>query len=43
MRALVVARASGVHQRRKENSSKEAKIGVQDKQISEKEVHLLRP
>jgi hypothetical protein len=43
MRALAVARASGVHQRRKEKSSKEAETGIQDKQISEKEIHLLRP
>jgi hypothetical protein len=43
MRALAVARASAVHQRRKEKSSKEAKTGVQDKQISKKEIHLLRP
>jgi hypothetical protein len=42
MRALAVARASIVHQRRKEKSSKEAKTGVQDKQISKKEIHLLR-
>jgi hypothetical protein len=43
MRALAVAKASAVHQRRKEKSSNEAKTGVQDKQISEKEIHLLRP
>jgi hypothetical protein len=33
---LAVARASAVHQRGRENSSKEAKTGVQDKQILEK-------
>jgi hypothetical protein len=33
MRALAVARASAVHQRGKEKSSKEAKKGIQDKQI----------
>jgi hypothetical protein len=33
MRALAVARASAVHQGEKENSSKEAKKGIQDKQI----------
>jgi hypothetical protein len=43
MRAWAVARASAIHQKRKEKSSKEVKIGVQDKQISEKEIHLLRP
>jgi hypothetical protein len=31
MRALAVARASAVHQRGKENSSKKAKTSVQDK------------
>jgi hypothetical protein len=38
MRALAVARASAVHQRGKENSSKKAKTGVQDKQSSEKKL-----
>jgi hypothetical protein len=33
MRALAIARASVVHQGRKEKSSKEAKKGIQDKQI----------
>jgi hypothetical protein len=33
MRALAVARASAVHQGGTEKSSKEAKIGIQDKQI----------
>jgi hypothetical protein len=36
MQALAVASASAVHQRGKEKSSKEAKTGVQDKQILEK-------
>jgi hypothetical protein len=33
MRALAIARASAVHQGGKEKSSKEAKKGIQDKQI----------
>jgi hypothetical protein len=33
MRALAVARASAVYQRGKEKSNKEAKKGIQDKQI----------
>jgi hypothetical protein len=33
MRALAVSRASAVHQGGKEKSSKEAKKGIQDKQI----------
>jgi hypothetical protein len=33
IRALAIARASVVHQRGKEKSSKEAKKGIQDKQI----------
>jgi hypothetical protein len=36
MRALAIARASAVHHRGKEKSSKEAKTSIQDKQISEK-------
>jgi ribosomal protein L5 len=43
MRALVVAKASAVQQKRKEKSSKEAKKGIQDKQSIGKKITLRGP
>jgi hypothetical protein len=43
MRALAVAKASAVQQKRKEKSSKEAKKGIQDKQSIEKKITLGGP
>jgi hypothetical protein len=43
MRALAVAKASTVQQKRKEKSSKEAKKGIQDKQSIGKKITLGGP
>jgi hypothetical protein len=43
MRALAVAKASAVQQKRKEKSSKEAKKGIQDKQSIGKKITLGGP
>jgi hypothetical protein len=43
MRALAIAKASAVQQKRKEKSSKEAKKGIQDKQSIGKTITLGGP
>jgi hypothetical protein len=43
MRALAVAKASAVHQKRKEKSSKEAKKSIQNKQSIGKKITLGGP
>jgi hypothetical protein len=43
MRALAIAKASAVQQKRKEKSNKEAKKGIQDKKKHRKENYPRRP